>query len=46
MNFSQLAADRPLDSLSAVTQVTEGLLQNNFNYLLRSCNPFYHLPGR
>jgi hypothetical protein len=45
MNFSEFHPHRPLDSLSAVTQITEGLLQNNFDYLLGTGNSFDH-PAR
>ena len=43
MNFNQPAQDHPLHSLSAVTWITEGLLQNNFDDFLGSGDSFDNL---
>jgi hypothetical protein len=43
MNLSGFVQDRPLNSLSAVTWITEGLLQNYFDYLFRAGNPLDNL---
>jgi hypothetical protein len=44
MNFNEVIRNHPLDSLSAVTWITEGLLHNNFDDLLRAGDPLDNLP--
>src|SRR5579859_331731 len=44
-NLSEFLQDRPLNSLSAVTWITEGLLQNYFDGLFGAGDPFDDLAG-
>jgi hypothetical protein len=41
MNFNESAQNHPLDSLSAVTHITEGSLKNNFDDFLGSGDSFH-----
>jgi hypothetical protein len=44
MNFREFVPYHPLHLLSAVTWITEGLLQNNFDYLFGAGDPLDDLP--
>ena len=44
MNFSEFVQNHPLLTLSAVTWITEGLLQNNFHDLLGPGDSFNDFP--
>jgi hypothetical protein len=44
MNFSEFVQNHPLLTLSAVTWITEGLLQNNFDDFLGSRDAFDDFP--
>jgi hypothetical protein len=46
MNFSEFTQNQLLNSLSAVTRFTEGLLQNYFDDLFGPGNALDYLPGR
>ncbi len=44
MNFNEFLQEHRLPSLSTVTWITEGLLQNNFHNLLGTGDSFDDLP--
>ena len=46
MNFNESAQNHPLLSLSAVTHITEGSLQNNFDDFLGAGDSLDNLPRR
>jgi hypothetical protein len=44
MNLNNFNDSHLLEPLSTVTRFTEGLLENNFDDLLRTSNPFDYFP--